>query len=291
MTVSPLYTIHQFREDVFKIVAFKRRSDGDVLFTHVREDDQHYDTKLANNISRARSMVLQYALCNLWTYFFTGTIDKTKFDRFDLDAFMIRLSQWIRDKRKAYGVKFQVLLVPEYHDDGAVHVHGLVYGLPAAVLIPFYCLRQQGFRVPHKLVNGGFLNWPDYQEKFGYCSLAPIKDPIAVSFYITKYISKDMGQRVGALGKHLYFHSRPLKTAEKASEIYFPNAGLDALCTHEYDFCRTGMVKNAPWYFPMVWDGADYPVDDLFPVANPLDDFDPQTVEPPPEVWEQMRLV
>lgn len=285
MTVSPLYTIHQFRADIFKVVAFKRRSGlEDTVFLHDREDDNHNDTKLDNNFSRARSMVLQYALCNLWTYFFTGTLDKAKYDRFDLPTYMGDLSQWIRDKRKAYNAKFQVLLVPEHHDDGAWHIHGLLYGLPAHVLCDFQP------PAPRKLIEGGFLNWPDYQAKFGYCSLAPIRDPIATAFYISKYVSKDLSRRAGDLGKHLYFHSRPLRKAEKASDVYFPNRGLDDLCVHDYDFCRTGMVFDAPWYFPMAWDGADWPEEPFTSIPDPLDGFDPQTVEPSREVWEQVAL-
>lgn len=286
MTVTPLYTIHQYRADMFKIIAFKGRRDPDAIFLHSKDEDNHYDTKLDNAFSRARSMVLQYALCNPWDYFFTGTLDKLKQDRYDLDTFSSRLSQWIRDKRKAYDAKFQVLLVPEGHQDGAWHIHGLVYGLPGSVTCPFQP------PAPRKLIEGGFLNWPDYQTKFGFCSLAPIRDPIATAFYISKYVSKDLSRRAGDLGKHLYFHSRPLKKAENVSNVYFPNPGLDGLCTHEYDFCKTGMVENAPWYFPYTWDGAEWEETPLIPppMADPLEGFEPGTVEPPREVWEQLSI-
>lgn len=271
---------------MFKIIAFKGRRDPDAIFLHSQDEDNHYDTKLDNAFSRARSMVLQYALCNPWDYFFTGTLDKAKQDRYDLDTFSSRLSQWIRDKRKAYNAKFQVLLVPEGHQDGAWHIHGLVYGLPGSVVAPF---RPPA---PQKLIDGGFLNWPDYQQKFGFCSLAPIRDPIATAFYISKYVSKDLSRRAGDLGKHLYFHSRPLRKAENVSNVYFPNAGLDDLCTHEYDFCKTGMVEDAPWYFPYTWDGAEWEETPLIPppMADPLEGFEPGTVEPPREVWEQLSI-
>lgn len=85
MSISPLYAIHQFREDVFKVVAFKRRLDPDALFLHDPGEENRNDTKLDNNFSRARSMVLQYALCNPWDDFFTGTLDKAKYDRYNLD--------------------------------------------------------------------------------------------------------------------------------------------------------------------------------------------------------------
>lgn len=285
MTVSPFYTIHQYREDMFKVVAFKRVSDPDHCYIP-KEERQHYDNKLDNNISRARSMVLQYALCNPWEYFFTGTLDKSKFDRFNLDTFAGRLMQFIRDKRKSYGVKFDVLLVPERHRDGAWHIHGLIHGLPEQALCRFSA------PAPQKLIDGGFFDWPDYRNKFGFCSLAPIRDPIATAYYITKYISKDLAGRSNELGKHLYFHSRPLKKAEVASRVYYPNRQLDGYCTQEFDFCKTGMVNDAPWYFPLVWDGVEYDLQDLCPVpmSDPLADFDPQTVEPPREVWEQTRL-
>ena len=62
MTISPLYTIHKYREDTFKVVCFKRNLDSDGLALRVRDPDefQHNETKLDNNLSRARSMVLQY---------------------------------------------------------------------------------------------------------------------------------------------------------------------------------------------------------------------------------------
>ena len=75
------------------------------------------------------------------------------------------------------------------------------------------------------MVNSDYMNWPDYQQKFGFCSLGPVKHPIATAFYITKYVSKDLSLRGKDVGKHLYFHSRPLKKAEHASNVYFYNMG------------------------------------------------------------------
>lgn len=287
-----MYTIHKYREDIYKVVCFKRNLDADGLLLRTLTDVQHNDNKLDNNFSRARSMVLQYALCNPWEHFFTGTLDKTKQDRFNLDVFASRFMQFIRDMRKVYQAKFQVLLVPERHEDGAWHIHGVVNGLPPSALIPFWCMQKQGAIVPQKLIDGGYFNWPDYMDKFGFCSLAPIRDPVATAFYITKYVSKDLSRRAGDLGKHLYFHSRPLLKAEKAADVYMYNRQLEEVCVNEYDFCKTGMVEDADWTFPLKWDGADFPDLDVFHsvMADPLEDFDPITVEPPAEVWEQMRM-
>lgn len=282
MAVSPAYTIHQYREDIYKVVAFKGNRNPDVMYVRDREEQQHNDVKLDSNFSRARSMVLQYALCNSWDYFFTGTLDRAKMDRYDLDVFASRLMQFIRDKRKKYQAKFQVLLVPERHKDGAWHIHGLVSGLPGSALSAFVP------PAPKHLIDHGFLNWPDYMDKFGFCSLAPIRDPVATAFYITKYVSKDLSRRASDLGKHLYFHSRPLKHAEKASDVYLYNQQLEECCTEDHDFCKTGMVENAAWYFPYIWDGADFsdiPLDPKPLQVSP--EFRPWEIDP---FYEQLEI-
>lgn len=296
MSFSPAYTIHQYREDIYKVVAFKGNRDPDVMYVRDREEQKHNDVKLDSNFSRARSMVLQYALCNPWEYFFTGTLDRAKFNRYDLNTYRSRLMQFILDKRKKYNAKFQVLLVPELHEDGAWHMHGLVHGLPEAVLTTFDSLaldflKERGFASSTltRLVREGYLNWPDYMDKFGFCSLAPIRDPVATAFYITKYVSKDLSRRSADLGKHLYFHSRPLQKAVKASDVYYYNSQLEGFCTEDYDFCKTGMVEGASWYFPYVWDGADLYIEPLDPkpIEKAPSSFRPEEIDP---FYEQLHI-
>lgn len=272
---------------MFKVVAFKGNRDPDAVFVRTREEQQVNDNKLANNFARARSMVLQYALCNPWDYFFTGTLDAAKYDRYNVDKFMNDLSQFVRDKRKKYDVKFQVLLIPEHHQNKAWHVHGLIYGLPDEVLRPFRPPE------PQHLIDGGFLNWEDYMKKFGFCSLAPVRDHVATAYYITKYISKDLSQRAGDLGKHLYFHSRPLRKAEAVSDVYAYEPQLESYCVNDYDFCKTGMVEGANWFFPYQWDYADVRnIQPLYPdspkqLQAPLQSFNPATIDP---FYEQLKM-
>lgn len=284
MDVFPRYAIHQYREDIYKVVAFKGVRDSE--FVKPRSEDQHYDSKLNEAFCRAKSMVLQYALCNHWDYFFTGTLDEKKFNRYELDSFQQRLSQFIRDKRKAYGTQLSFLLVPEQHKDGAWHMHGLIAGIPDS--------RLRRFRPPEprKLVNSFYLNWPDYMQKFGFCSLGPIKHPVATAFYITKYVSKELSQRGGDLGKHLYFHSRPLAKAVHVSDVYAYNQGLDDVCVHDHEFCKTGMVLDASWTFPLDWDGSELCLPELPPFGSavelePEPDFCPQEIDP---FYEQVEI-
>lgn len=283
MGVSPAYSIHEYRPDIYKVVAFKGRRDLDVVRLKDPEKVQHYDNKLDCNYSRARNMVLQYALCNQWDWFFTGTLDEKKYNRYNLDRFQKDLTQWIRDKRKLYGTQVQYLLIPEHHADGAWHIHGMISGLPEDRI------RKFRWPEPKDLINSDFMNWPDYMNKFGFCSLGPIRDPVGTAFYVVKYISKDLSRRGGDLGKHLYFHSRPLKKAEKASDVYLYHEQLDRLCINDYDFCKTGMIQDAHWTFPYIWEGADFPCEDLNPkpMPDPLPSFDPKTIDP---LYEQMKI-
>lgn len=251
----PIYRIYQYTENVYKVVNFKRASSSseeEKVYLRDSSAFEHYDIKLDAAYSRARSEVLQYALCNPWTHFFTGTIDKTKIDRFSVDAYMLGLTQFIRDQRKKYGIDIQFLIIPEKHANGAYHSHGLLFFSDWADVLR--CFDKDA---PYKLRLGKFMDWPDYRAKFGFCSLAPIRKLVASAFYIAKYIGKGVKDRSEELGKHLYFHSRPLNRSFPVSDVLIYNKELDAVCVHDYDFLKTGFaIKD--WSFPISLDGADY---------------------------------
>lgn len=246
--MTPDYTLYSYGCEVYKLVKHKNSGCGiryDDVTGSRTEPESAPNGKLANNISRAKSAVLEYALCNEWDFFFTGTIDPLKLDRYDVDTYCEKFSQFIRNKRKKYGSKVAYLFVPEQHKDGAWHIHGLIAGIPAEYLVQFLPGAQ-----PQKLINEEFLNWPDYAESFGFCSLGKIKNHVACARYISKYVSKQMAQDDRELGCHLYFHSRGLKRAKKIAEAYGDHPELDALLTDDYRFCSTGMIYDKNWLFP-----------------------------------------
>jgi len=185
--------------NVYKIVYFKmpirRRGFEDDTY---KSDRNVNDCKLRNNISRARARVFEYAMANDFEYFITLTINSELRDRYDIDGYIKKLGQFIRDYRKRYRVDIQYLLIPERHEDGAWHMHGLIKGIPKE----------------HLVINAnGYLDWKQYSEKFGYCSIDAIHDKEAVSKYITKYISKsfDKGKGVTEKEKKMYYCSRGLQ--------------------------------------------------------------------------------
>lgn len=273
--IRPDYNIYRYTDGIYKIVNFK--STLPRLVPPVRKEETKYDDKLVQSLSRARRVVLELAMCNDWAYFCTFTLDKTKYQRDDLPKFHKDFSQWVRDQRKKYkklgfDLSLDFLFIPEEHIDGAWHMHGFLSDI-TPFTIPFYCERCQGKIIPDKLVYGGYFNWPDYQKKFGFCSLGRIRNKIATAFYSTKYITKHIDNCKLPPNAHAYYASQGLQRATFHGDIYGHSSYLDSFLTHDYDFCRTGFTHvkdNLSWNFAMEYMDFD--------LLEPLDFSDP-TIE------------
>lgn len=180
--------------------------------------------KLDNNLSRARSAIREYALCNEWKYFVTLTIDQSKFDRYNLTLYKKSLGKFLNNWNSRHSEKVTYLLVPEFHKDGAIHMHGLMNGLDGYL---------------HKNENS-YLDWQAYKDRFGYISLDPVRDNIKVAHYITKYITKELSAHSDELGKHLYIHSQGLS---KGEVIYKSECEITCY-DFENDYCKIKEIDN-----------------------------------------------
>ena len=154
--------------------------------------------RFINNIYRARKTLDELGNCNQWDYFVTLTIDSNKYDRYDFKAFYKVFSKFKEHCKRDSGFKLKYVFVPEQHQDGAWHLHGLVSDIPLTQLTE---LRLQDFfpftevRIPQyildKLGRGGKLyNWGKYADKFGFCLFEQLEDSQKASSYISKYIGK-----------------------------------------------------------------------------------------------------
>ena len=241
---NPIYSVKYYRDGVYKLVKFpgglRMRLPKDGL--EGETSGMSEEGKCDAAISRAKSVIYQVAVCNDWDYFCTFTLSPEKFDRYDFRPFYAKFSQWVRDYRKHYGCKVEYLLIPEQHEDGAWHMHGLMRGIPQDHLSRF----MHGIH-PEKLVEGDYLNWGRCGNKFGFCSLAPIRDVMAVAGYVTKYITKDLLQTNTRAGAHLYFCSIGLRRAVQFGYIYHGDLALDARLTNTYQFCQSGWVHDLDW--------------------------------------------
>lgn len=193
--------------------------------------------KLDNNISRAKSLIFEYAYCNKWDYFITLTISPDQYDRYDLAAYIKDLGKWLSNYKTNHGSKIQYILIPEQHKDGAWHMHGLISGI-----LPKHLIRNEH----------GYLDWPMYAKKFGFCSLDPLRDHEAVSKYITKYVTKELLSR--SYGQRTYYCSKGLQRAEVLFRI--PNANDDVIewdFEHPEGFCKTSLVDNLDFMESLSW--------------------------------------
>lgn len=260
--VGPSYNVYHYTDQIYKIVHFKSPRLLVDVPSNIDRSRKGGTKKLESAISRARKVVLELALCNKWEWFGTFTLDKNKYDRYNLDSWYKDFSQWLRDQRKKTGADIRYVLVPEMHQDGAWHIHGLLAGLPSVSL--FSDLRAQGWRVPNKLVNGGFFCWTQYHAKFGYNSLGVIRSAVGSAFYISEYVGKELSGASIAVGKHLYYASRGLDRSVLHGSVYGDCADLDRYLVNKYEWCETGFTKvhdHCDWSFALEFIDALSPLD------------------------------
>ncbi len=159
------------------------------------------DSKLDNNIARAKSRVKEYVLCNKWDYFCTFTISPEKYDRHNFNLYYTDFSRFLRNYNRycTEEEKVKYIFIPETHKDGAWHIHGFIKGIKDKDIY------NNRF---------GYLSWKQYEERFGFISFDRIKDIEASSNYILKYITKDVSKCVSDLNCHIFYSTKGLKKAE-----------------------------------------------------------------------------
>ena len=198
---SDTWTMYDYGHGQYKIVYTKKGSSARLKKESKVEQKTDEAKRFLNSVSRARSTIFEIATCNNFEHFCTFTLDKEKRDRFNLEAFRKDFTQFIRDinKKRPENEKIKYLLIPEQHNNGAWHLHGLLMNLTDEELRPN---------------EHGYLDWIGYRERFGFFSVSPINDTVACAKYITKYITKDYDDSSLKANKHLFFASKGLKRKE-----------------------------------------------------------------------------
>lgn len=198
---------------------------------HTKRTPENAKTK--ESLCRARQKIIELAYCNEWQYFFTATFDKMKVaDRHDKKETLAKLIKWLQNKGRTAGIKY--LLIPELHKDGAFHAHGLFYFERPPDTTPFKDITDRP--IPDKLRNSDYLNWNDYERKFGFCSLGEIKSKKAISFYMSKYITKDLANAIKDFGAHTYYATKGLNAGVKVGGFHNSNAHIDLMQTMPWTF-------------------------------------------------------
>lgn len=194
------------------------------------------DKKLLNNLSRAKKRILEIALCNDFDLFATFTIDRKKYNRYDLEKYHKAFSQFIRNYNRNHKLNIKYLLVPEKHKDGAWHEHGFFMGLPLEHLKRFEVGMKMNKSISNLVKQGREIyDFPAYTKSFGYCSFEKVISHEKASYYITKYITKDLASSVSKLGGHLYYSSKGLDCSEVLAKGEYKGNFIYDFCN---DFCK-----------------------------------------------------
>ena len=191
---------------------------------------------------RAKSNLLDFALCNRFECFVTLTLDAKHIDRYDYNASIKKLNTWLDNRVRRKGLVY--VGVPELHNDGAIHYHLLCND----VLNTIYSgcvIRPTGGRPVKEstAIRQGFkledcrkvYNIPDWT--LGFTSMYyTYGDVRAVANYIVKYITKG-DKKVG--GRWYYSGGKLLKPVYKYDRVSYGDVD-------DYDFgfdCDGGAFK------------------------------------------------
>lgn len=155
-----------------------------VRYSGVKKPKDLTNDARADSIRRARKKVFDIAMLNDFDYFVTWTLDASKIDRYNASEVSKKTKIFLQNMVARKNLKY--LIVPEYHSDGAIHMHGLSSGDLAMI--------DSG----HTDSNGHVIyNMPDW--KYGYSTaIALYGDVCASAKYMTKYVTKDIHKIFGA---------------------------------------------------------------------------------------------
>lgn len=193
-----------------------------------------------NSARQSRDAFWGYALSNHWDYFITLTTDKLKVNRYD-DQAVKHLWRLCRQRIQRFDNNAKILLVPERHEDFALHFHGLVAMENQWVLKPFKVM-EKGVPVEKKSKLGAPLfEFPFWDFGFANCAIIYSDNDMMfkgeqlakkvdengnvrttsqrrVVAYLDKYIGKQLGN-IG-YGQRSFYRTQNVLAKEKSVEFW-----------------------------------------------------------------------
>ncbi len=155
---------------------------------------------LESSRNRAKAAMRDICLCNRFTHFFTWTFSPEKVDRYDADIIKRKTLDTLKNlvQRK----NFAYVCVPEPHEDGALHLHGLCKIGDMRLVRATHAHTGKPLSTDY---GQPIFNMPDWS--FGHSTCVPIDDNYErVVSYVLKYIGKGSDKIFGKW----YYSSRNL---------------------------------------------------------------------------------
>src|SRR5690554_693782 len=101
--INDVAIVKRYDDNLYKLQVHRCIKNGNVeIESKIKKDNNTIDNdeKLYRNMKRAKDKIFEYAYCNDWDYFFTGTVDKKKLDREDLRGLRTKLVRYVQDIKK-----------------------------------------------------------------------------------------------------------------------------------------------------------------------------------------------
>lgn len=218
-------------------------------------EEEREEERAADNLGRAqrraRAAVRDIALSNPFRWFVTLTLDQSKIDRYNVTEITRHLNHWLDNQVRRAGLAY--VLVPERHQDGAIHFHGLFSDALRAVDSGTI---DRGAGKPRKprskaqreawLAGGGHVVYNLPAWGWGYTTAIELYgDRRKAVNYVTKYIGKQMqpdeagGLRPGKIGGRWYYSGGALRRPEVAL-CDIADGDFDALSGFEFEIAALG---------------------------------------------------
>ncbi len=178
----------------------------------IRSDDMAERSKKTSH-NRTKQSIYELAYNNQWDLFITLTFSPEKADRYNYDEVIAKTTKWLNHLKDRKCQQLKYLIVPEMHNDGAFHIHGLLANcdeLPledsgrVAIGKKAYVRTDANSHYP-TIYNIGNWNW-------GFSTATKVVDNTKCCSYICKYITKEMC--FALKGKHRYMKSNNCKRVE-----------------------------------------------------------------------------
>ena len=184
---------------------------GDV--TKIRNESEGEGAFWKKSYNRARQQCFDYLMCNPdLNVFSTFTFDPEKIDSRSYSTLVTTLSVWLANRVRRNGLKY--ILVPERHQSGAIHFHGIT-NREGLKLVSSGYWKVGKYTLPWERIAKGRRS--EAQEIFnvqdmplGFSTAIHVEGEdcqTKVSKYIWKYMTKQGGQKIGG---RFYLHGGDL---------------------------------------------------------------------------------
>ena len=172
-------------------------------------------------MKRAKDKGMEIAFANEWQYFITFTLDSKKINRYDKTEILRSFTNWLDNMARRRNLKY--FIFPEYHEDGAIHFHGLCSGMLSLALSGHYTEAGQPIY--------NCTNWT-----LGFTSVVILEGPKErIVNYIMKYITKENEKVFG----NTYFAGGKGLVREVPTQ--YENMSFEEMEGKEYMVPDTGM--------------------------------------------------